>query len=128
MNQLTPALPRGHGSSAEFSPTTAVLTWLLSPCSPELSPDFSALFLEVLLQAKELEPEQLPPGTEMPLAAQGAGVCGLWVWSLCPCEQVAQGVSVAQLCLVACSRHPSAAVDVPGAAPGSVVAKRGFPR
>lgn len=25
------------------------------------------LFLEMLLQTKELEPEQLPPGTEMPL-------------------------------------------------------------
>ncbi|NWS64042.1 P85B kinase, partial [Chunga burmeisteri] len=29
--------------------------------SPELSPDFSVLFLEMLLQTKELEPEQLPP-------------------------------------------------------------------
>ncbi|KAM9254850.1 phosphatidylinositol 3-kinase regulatory subunit beta [Cariama cristata] len=29
--------------------------------SPELSPDFSVLFLEILLQTKELEPEQLPP-------------------------------------------------------------------
>ncbi|XP_008940218.1 PREDICTED: phosphatidylinositol 3-kinase regulatory subunit beta-like, partial [Merops nubicus] len=28
---------------------------------PELSPDFSVLFLEMLLQTKELEPEQLPP-------------------------------------------------------------------
>ncbi|XP_026720711.1 phosphatidylinositol 3-kinase regulatory subunit beta [Athene cunicularia] len=33
----------------------------LPGASPELSPDFSALFLEMLLQTKELEPEQLPP-------------------------------------------------------------------
>ncbi|KAM7081576.1 LOW QUALITY PROTEIN: phosphatidylinositol 3-kinase regulatory subunit beta [Ciconia maguari] len=32
------------------------------PGTPELSPDFSVLFLEILLQTKELEPEQLPPG------------------------------------------------------------------
>lgn len=79
MNQLTPAapLPGGHRSSASFSPTTAVLTWLLSPCSPELSPDFSVLLLEILLQTKELEPEQLPPGTEMPLP------WGPRLWCLC---------------------------------------------
>ncbi|NXX75276.1 P85B kinase, partial [Urocolius indicus] len=33
----------------------------LPGASPELSPDFSVLFLEMLLQTKELEPEQLPP-------------------------------------------------------------------
>ncbi|XP_010167851.2 phosphatidylinositol 3-kinase regulatory subunit beta, partial [Antrostomus carolinensis] len=33
----------------------------LPGASPELSPDFSVLFLEILLQTKELEPEQLPP-------------------------------------------------------------------
>ncbi|KAM6331790.1 phosphatidylinositol 3-kinase regulatory subunit beta isoform 1-T1 [Alca torda] len=33
----------------------------LPGASPELSPDFSVLFLEALLQTKELEPEQLPP-------------------------------------------------------------------
>ncbi|NWX60901.1 P85B kinase, partial [Promerops cafer] len=33
----------------------------LPGASSELSPDFSVLFLETLLQTKELEPEQLPP-------------------------------------------------------------------
>ncbi|NXS14966.1 P85B kinase, partial [Neodrepanis coruscans] len=33
----------------------------LPGASSELSPDFSVLFLEILLQTKELEPEQLPP-------------------------------------------------------------------
>ncbi|XP_074795865.1 phosphatidylinositol 3-kinase regulatory subunit beta isoform X2 [Natator depressus] len=33
----------------------------LSPCSAELSPDFSGLFLETLLQVKDSEPEQVPP-------------------------------------------------------------------
>ncbi|NXM79940.1 P85B kinase, partial [Oenanthe oenanthe] len=33
----------------------------LPGASPELSPDFSVLFLETLLQTKEVEPEQLPP-------------------------------------------------------------------
>lgn len=70
-------LPTEHGSSARFPPRAAVLTWLLCPCSPELSPDFSVLFLEMLLQTKELELEQLPPGTEMPLP------WGLRCWGLC---------------------------------------------
>lgn len=88
MNQLTPAapLPGEHGSSAKFSPTTTVLTWLLSPRSPELSPDFSVLFLEILLQTKELEPEQLPPGTEMPLprGPRRWRLCSVGVESLPP--------------------------------------------
>lgn len=37
-------------------------------------------------------------------------------------EWVAEGISVAQLCLEAGSRHLSAAADVPRAAPGSVAA------
>ncbi|NXY38940.1 P85B kinase, partial [Pomatorhinus ruficollis] len=38
-----------------------VLAQRLAANNPELSPDFSVLFLEMLLQTKELEPEQLPP-------------------------------------------------------------------
>ncbi|XP_027766684.1 phosphatidylinositol 3-kinase regulatory subunit alpha-like [Empidonax traillii] len=53
--------PRALGEI--FSP----LLLQLPGASPELSPDFSVLFLETLLQTKELELEQLPPGTEMPL-------------------------------------------------------------
>jgi len=86
------------------------------------------LFLETLLQTKELEPEQLPPGTEMPLP-WGLRCCCLFsvgVESL-SCDRVAEGVSAAQLCLAACSRRSSAAVDVPGAAPGSVPAEPGCP-
>lgn len=54
-----------------------------SPCSPELSPDFSAVFLERLLQATELEPEQLPPGTRivpfvLPPGTRAAGAATGW--------------------------------------------------
>ncbi|KFV67816.1 Phosphatidylinositol 3-kinase regulatory subunit beta, partial [Dryobates pubescens] len=56
-------------------PSSPHSCWLLSPHSPELSPDFSVLFLEMLLQTKELEPEQLPPGCsslDVPGAAPGS--------------------------------------------------------
>lgn len=98
------------------TPQLLFLTCLFSPCSPELSPDFSVLFLETLLQTKELEPEQLPPGTETP-PPWGLRRWHLWVWTLCPRDWIARGVLIAQLCLEASSRC-SAAGDVPGAAPG----------
>lgn len=66
MDKLTPASPLPVGGMGA-APHNHCSHWLLSPSSPELSPDFSVLFLEILLQTKELEQEQLPPGMEMPL-------------------------------------------------------------
>lgn len=70
-------MPGVMGAVPCSAPQLLFLTCLFSPCSPELSPDFSVLFLETLLQTKELEPEQLPPGTETPLPwGLGTGICG----------------------------------------------------
>lgn len=91
VNQLTPG---DVGAVPCCTPQLLFLTCLFSPCSPELSPDFSVLFLETLLQTKELEPEQLPPGTEIPLP-RGLRHWHLWVWTLCPHDWVAQGVLIA---------------------------------
>lgn len=113
MNQLTAG---DMGAVPYSTPQLLFLTFLFTLCSPELSPDFSVLFLEMLLQTKEVEPEQLPPGTEIPLP-WGLRHWHLWVWTLCPHGWVAQGVLIAQLYLEAGSRC-SAAGDVPGAAPG----------
>lgn len=60
-------MPGDMGVGPCFTPQLLFLTSFFSLCSPELSPDFSVLFLETLLQTKELEPEQLPPGTEIAL-------------------------------------------------------------
>ncbi|KYO33290.1 phosphatidylinositol 3-kinase regulatory subunit beta [Alligator mississippiensis] len=49
----------------------------LPGASPELSPDFSAVFLERLLQATELEPEQLPPALPPKPPKPKPGVAGL---------------------------------------------------
>lgn len=66
------------------------------------------LFLEMLLQLKDLEPEQLPPGTvprsrNAPLGPEALAFvlrgCGF-----CLHEQIAEGISVAQLCSDAASR------------------------
>lgn len=113
MNQLTAG---DMGPVPYSTPQLLFLTFLFTLCSPELSPDFSVLFLETLLQTKEVEPEQLPPGTETPLP-WGLRHWHLWVWTLCPHGWVAQGVLIAQLYLEAGSGC-SAAGDVPGAAPG----------
>lgn len=97
MNQLAP----GDMGAVLCSPSQLLfLTCLFCPCSPELSPDFSVLFLETLLQTKELEPEQLPPGTEMPLP-WGLRHRPVWVWTLCPHDWVAE----AQQCPEAGSRY-----------------------
>ncbi|NXE41863.1 P85B kinase, partial [Ptilorrhoa leucosticta] len=86
MNQLTPG---DMGAVPCSPPQLLFLTCLFSPCSPELSPDFSVLFLETLLQTKELEPEQLPPGTEIPLP------WGLRRWHLgCKCAEMFLSFSV----------------------------------